>query len=537
MNIKSINTGSRSLRLALTALMAVVVVSFLPVAAEAADLPLAYKVYQEGIRLYAYQDYEGASHYLAQMVHMVPEHDQARYYLAYSYAMSNQLSQAIHQAEILIERNPGHSTYATLLAQLHQLSVKNQAALTMPTVEESQHTGAYDVYTPSPSPPRESRPRRTSEAKQETPLHKAIALIDEEQYDGAESALQTILRAEPNNASVMHYMGVLFMNQGNFAKASEHFEKSLALRANSYETNFFAGMSYLNQQLLKKAEEKLTKAISIKSDPFAHMGLADIYYRTERLTQAEEMYQKVASKHPDYSDAMVGLAQVKLAQGRSEDSMEIINQVLAKNPQNARARHARAAIFMENRLYTDALDEAQAAFQASGGNPEFRSHYALALLRNFRIQEGMDEAQAVLDTWPDFIEARLILAEGLIMSENREMAAHHLEIIEDGRELPQAEYLRALLAAGGGDNIKARQHYDNYVKAVPDRPAAHMRRAAFLETIADYTAAKEAYETVVKKFPEATVVTKARDGLTRVADKETDSSASSMPPRPPIPGL
>lgn len=534
---KSIYTGGRNLRLGLTILLSMTTLFFMPVTTDAAELPLAYQVCEEGIKLYANKDYEGASHYLAQVVHMLPEHDQARYYLVYSYAMSNHLAQAIHQAKILAERNPNHPTYTALLEQLQQLSAKTQAALSIPTVDESQHTSRYDVYTPSLTPSRESSPRSTSAQKQELPLDKAIALIDDEQYEAAESALQTILLTEPSNASATHYMGILFMNQGNFAKAAEHFEKSLSIRANSYETNFFAGMSYFKQQLLKKAEQKLTKAISIKNDPFAQMGLADIYYRTERLTLAEEMYQKVASKYPDFIDAMVGLGQVKLAQGQSENSMEIINQVLAKKPQNARARHARAAIFMENRLYTDALDEAQAAFRASGGNPEFRSYYALALLRNFRIEEGMSEAQAVLDVWPDFIEARLILAEGLIMSENREMAAHHLEIIEKGRELPRAEYLRALLAASGGDNIKARKHYDNYIKAVPDRPAAHMRRAAFLETIADYTAAKEAYETVVKKFPEASIITEAKAALTRVAGRDTDASTSLKSPRRPIPGL
>ena len=214
----------------------------------------------------------------------------------------------------------------------------------------------------------------------------------------------------------------------------------------------------------------------------------------------------------------------------------MINQVLSRNPRYARARHVRSEIFMENRLYTDALEEAQAAFEASGGNPEFRSHYALALLRNFRIEEGMNEAQAVLDVWPDFIEARLILAEGLIMSENRELAAHHLEIIEEGRELPQAEYLRAMLAAGAGDNNKARQHYDNYVKAVPDRPVAHMRRAVFLETVGDYSAAREAYQTVVQKFPDATIVTEAQTALNRVSASQS-APASSLPSRPPIPGL
>ena len=45
-------------------------------------------------------------------------------------------------------------------------------------------------------------------------------MIDEERYAEASDELQKILAADPKNAEAIYYMGVLFFNQGDFAKAA-----------------------------------------------------------------------------------------------------------------------------------------------------------------------------------------------------------------------------------------------------------------------------------------------------------------------------
>ena len=49
----------------------------------------------QGLKLYAARDYRGAADYLGQVVDMAKDHDQARYYLAYSLALSGNQEKAL----------------------------------------------------------------------------------------------------------------------------------------------------------------------------------------------------------------------------------------------------------------------------------------------------------------------------------------------------------------------------------------------------------------------------------------------------------
>lgn len=506
----------------------------------AQDLLIANSIYNRGLEHYADGDYPGAVDYLAQIVEMMPDHDQARYYLAYCYSLSGKHDQAIEQARVLAERYPGHQVYLQLIAEFSQKKLET-VQLSRPsqpsqpahetTLSEASH--GYTVYTPALSKPREMR-RETAVSKVKTPIEQIAEQIEEERYVEASEALVRLLAAEPENAVAQYYMGVLHFNQGEFAAAAGHFEASLKNRPENFDSSFFAGSCYLNRQVLDKAEKHFEQALKIKDDAFASINLADIYVRTGRPTESEKMYEKIIKGNPEYTEARIGLALVKLAQGLVEESAELVNKVLSESPANTRARFARSQILMENRLYSEALAEAKAACDGAPGNPEYRVNYALALLRNFQVESGMLEAQDVLDVCPEFVEARMVLAEGLIMTGDTAAAAGHIDAAAARWHIPQIDYLRATLAATNKDNEQARSHWKKYLEASVGLPSAHVKYAQFLESIADNQAALKAYQNISEKFPDTTLAAGVQADIERLS---LPTPLAEVAPRPPIPGL
>lgn len=509
-------------------------VSLLVCDLHAQDLLIANSIYNRGLEHYADGDYVGAVDYLAQIVEMMPEHDQARYYLAYCYSLAGKHDKAIEQAKVLADRYPGHQLYLQLLAEFSQKKlVTGQPLAPAHETTLSETSQGYKVYSPTLSKPREMR-RETAVAKVKTPIEQIAEQIEEERYVEASEALSKLRAAEPANAGVQYYTGVLHFNQGEFAAAAEHFEASLKIRPENFDASFFAGSCYLNRQMLDKAEEHFKQALKIKDDAFANINLADIYVRTGRPTESEKMYEKIIKINPEYTEARIGLALVKLAQGLVEESAEIVNKVLSESPANTRARYARSQILMENRIYSEALVEAKTACDGAPGNPEYRVNYALALLRNFQVESGMLEAQAVLDVWPESVEAQMVLAEGLIMTGNTAAAASHIDTAATHRHIPQIDYLRATLAATSKDNEQARSHWQKYIEAAISLPSAHIKYAQFLESIADNEAALKAYQNIAMKFPDTTLAAEVQTDIERLSQPVP---VAEVVPRPPIPGL
>ncbi|NLF95756.1 MAG: tetratricopeptide repeat protein [Candidatus Riflebacteria bacterium] len=500
----------------------------------AQNLSLANNIYNQGIEHYADGDYRSAIDYLGQIVQMMPEHDQARYYLAYSHSLVGEHEKALEHARVLAARYPGHRLYLDLIAEFSQRMLGEQQQSVLLNEYSSQPAEPeYKVYTPPVSRPREMR-RSKSAPRPLTLIERIAEMIEEERYEQASEELTKLIAAEPENAAAKYYLGMLHFNQGEFAAATDHFEASLKLKPDNFDACFFAGSSYLNRQMLAQAEKHFEQALKIKDDAFARINLADIYIRTSRPGESEQMYQSVIRANPDYTEAKVGLALVKLAQGLIEESAEIVNKVLSDNPSNTRARYVRSQILMENRLYSEALAEARAAYDGSPGNPEYRLNYALAMLRNFQVEPAMQEAQQILDVWPDFVEARLVLAEGMIMAGNTSAAVGHIEAAAAVAPSPQIDYLRATLAAAAGDHEQAKTHWKKYLDGAAGLPSAHLKYAMYLESVSDNAGALKAYEKIVEKFPESSLAEGIQADITRLSQAEIPPAVT---PGPPIPGL
>lgn len=474
----------------------------------------------QGLKLYAAKDYSGAADYLGQVVDMAKEHDQARYYLVYSLLMSGNREKALEHARVLAARQPSQKQYSDLIAQIEKELAGEKATkgkkLTRPLIAKEVMLGGYQTKDVVREPRVSTQTYDIKPQRPKTEMELAIEKIDEEDYDSARKMLEEILKKDPKEARAHHYLGVISFNSGNYLEAIKEFDLAVKNDPKNFQSFFLLGDCYRALDDLKKAEEHFKKALEIKEDIFAMLNIAEVMTRQGRLKEAEEMLEKVSSKDPEISDAKIGLAQIRLQKGFVSEAAEMINEVIVKSAGNPEAHFARAQILLENLIFDDAAEEAKKAMQIVPGSLKYRSIYALALVRGYNVTKGLEEAAAIITEYPDNIDARLVLAEGLIMSGATGDAEEHLLAVEKRSPHPMVSKLRYMAANRAGETEKARNWLREYLERSAGQPKASLEYAQFLEKNSQNADALQAYYEIADVYKETAYAEQAKEGIERL---------------------
>lgn len=479
----------------------------------------------QGLKLYAAKDYSGAADYLGQVVDMAPENEQARFYLAYSLAMSGNRELALQHANKLAGQKPSEKQYTDLVAQL-QAEIKKttqakQEQQAVRSVPKEVILGGYKSLDTMHEPVLSTQTRDIAPPKERTRLDIAIEKIDEELYASATEILTEILAKEPANSKALHHLGVIKFNKGQFADAIKDFDKALGADSKNFQSRFLLGDCYRALDDYSKAEEQFRKAIEIKEDVFAMLNLADAVAKQGRLKEADEIYQKILKKDNEVSDARIGLAQIRLYQGHIDEALEMVNKVIGAGGGNPEANYIKAQILLENKLFDEAAEEAAKAMESSPGNLKYRALRALSLVRSFNVTRGLEEAAEIMREFPDNNDARLVLAEGLIMSGATGDAEEHLNAVEKRMKHPQVAFLRASGALRSGENDKAKVHFQEYLELSAGQPRASYEYAQFLENSGQEADALVAYYEIKEQFKDTAYAEHSQEGIARLEAKKS----------------
>lgn len=467
---------------------------------------LSVTLFNQGIQLYSRQDYTGAADYLGQVCDMSPDNHQARYYLVYSLLALKQHANALAQAKILCERNPGNQQFVALRDQIAQAAPARAASKpgVMSAIPQEVILGGYN----SLDIPREPRSTETASAsarpapRSQSDLETAISAIDTEQFASAAQLLDVILKKDPKNQRALHYRGVAELNQQRYSDARKWFEKALAIKSDNFETLFLLGDVLLREGKGKDAEAAFAKALKIRSnDVFALLKLAEAKRKQGALKDAVEVYRQVRELDPNVVEARLALAETLIEQGKLDEAASTVNEVIAADQANIQAHFLKGRILYRNNLLDDAATEMKLALSAQPDNIFIKVWLAKVLLSGFKVTEALDVASQILKDDPDNYDARLLTAEALIGSGEVADAREHLDQAEKKRKSPDLTRLRAMLARKAGNNDEAKTYYSQYIHEDAGNGYASLEYAQFLEEIGELADAVSVLETVKASFP------------------------------------
>jgi len=503
---------------------------------------LSTTLFNQGMQLYARQDYRGAADYLGQVCDMSPDFHQARYYLVYCLLATKQQAEALEQAKVLCEKNPGNQQFLTLRDQIAKTApVRDPAKPIVPTaIPQEVILGGYNSVETTREPRvQQATPSVRPPARPQTDLESAISAIDTEQFASAAQMLDVILKKDPKNSRALHYRGVAELNRHRYAEAQSWFEKALAVKADNFETLFLLGDVQLRAGKGKEAETTFSKALKLRpNDVFAMLKLAETKRKQGALKEAVELYGQVKQLDPNVVEARLALAETLIDQGKLDEAAATVNEVLSSDQTNLQAHFLKGRILYRNNLLDDAATEMKLALTAQPDNIYIKVWLAKVLLSGFKMTEALDVASQILKDDPDNFDARLLTAEALIGSGEITDAGEHLDQAAKKRSSPELARLRAMLARKAGNNEEAKKYYSQYIHEDAGNGYASMEYAQFLEEIGEIADAVSVLESVKAAFPDTSLMqaADARIEALRPRLPEGGSAASGGEPAAQEPG-
>lgn len=478
---------------------------------------------EQGLKKYSNKDYAAAADYLGQVVDMDPNQSQARYYLTYSLAMSGDNEKALKHAEVLVQKFPGDSQYQVLANQIRaeisrQATKKKQNAAASGKIEKEVMFGGYkslDKNAEMRKPREDYTPRDIKPPRPLTDLEKAVRKIDEEKFDEAEKMLNDIIKKEPKNAEAYHNLGVIEFSRFHYKNAVAKFKKAIEINPNEFQSQFLLADCYRNMDDLVNAEKALRKAIEMKHDEFAMMNLAEICTKQGKMDEAEKIYSDLVKKSPNSGEAKLGLASIRLNQGMITEALEMVNSVISSGDY-PEAHNIKAQLLLENKMYSEALEEVSKALASSPNNQKYLATRAICRIKSLDFTQGMDDANSILAANPDSVQARLVIAEGLIESGAEDDAENQLSEIDKTGEFAEAFRLRAIIATRKGNNALAKQHYNKYMELAGGRPSPAFEYAEFLERNDSKSEAVDIYHAITKQYAGSYYANLAEEALSRL---------------------
>jgi tetratricopeptide (TPR) repeat protein len=126
-----------------------------------------------------------------------------------------------------------------------------------------------------------------------------LATVYEKQkdFDRAESLFKEILKANPNNAVVLNYIGYMLADRGiRLDEAVQYVKEALTIDPNNGAYLDSLGWAFFKLNDLENAEKYLLEADNlIRNDPVIDDHLGDLYYKTGDFQKAEDFWMRSVS--------------------------------------------------------------------------------------------------------------------------------------------------------------------------------------------------------------------------------------------------
>lgn len=183
-------------------------------------------------------------------------------------------------------------------------------------------------------------------------LHKAGLL------DDAETGYLTLLRARPNDADVLHSLGIVYTQKKKFEEAINYIKKAIQQQPRDPALSLNLANVLKLQGLLSEATQLLENTTKEHPGyPPAFNNLGSIYHAQGRLDAAIQAYQQAIEKYPGYIDAHYNLALAFSKNNQLQEARHTYQKLLSLSPDHLAARFQLACLLMQENNITDALKE------------------------------------------------------------------------------------------------------------------------------------------------------------------------------------
>jgi predicted O-linked N-acetylglucosamine transferase (SPINDLY family) len=237
---------------------------------------------------------------------------------------------------------------------------------------------------------------------------------------GAVTAYREALRLEPH-AAACNNLGVVLMQQRQYAAAIECYCDALARRPDFAEAHNNLGIAQLDQGHHEEAVASFRRALRLKPEyAAAHNNLGMALAAQSQLAEAEVHYRTALRLQPDFIQALTNLGRLYRKQGRRDDVTAAYREIVRLKPQDPNHHHDLGFALLEQREFA----EAEACLlEAIRQKPAFAAAYnnlGVSFFERGRWEDAALRYRQALHVEPEFFEAlfnlgRCYEAQGMLV--------------------------------------------------------------------------------------------------------------------------
>jgi protein O-GlcNAc transferase len=335
-------------------------------------------------------------------------------------------------------------------------------------------------------------------------LKQALAHHEAGRLRDAETLYRKLLRREPNNADVLHLLGVLTHQTGDNRQAIGLIERAIARKPRVAVFHSNLANALWQERSLAAAEASCRRALALDPElPEAHLNLGNALWGQGRAEEAVVAYRAALARRPDSVDAHSNLGGALRDLGRLDEAAAALERALALDPDCAEAHMTLGVIRRVQGRPAEAIRHGQSALRANPDDADALCNLGVALRDAGDLAGAVTVLERAIALRPDFPEAHNNLGTALQARGEADAALVHYE-----RALAlRPDYPEALNNLGNahhrrGRSAEALAAFDRALALRPDDAEALSNRGNVLVTLCRCEEAIESCQRAVALRPD-----------------------------------
>lgn len=237
-------------------------------------------------------------------------------------------------------------------------------------------------------------------------LQSALKLYQGGQLQQAAEICDQILTLEPNNIHVLHLLGVISNQRGNYQAGIKFIRQAIELKKDYGDAYFSLGNICASRNNLDDAVENYSTALSFKPGaPEILFNLANTYKEKEEPDKAVTFYQRAISLKPDYVKAHINLGVAYLEQGDVDNAVKTFQKALFYDRGSFEALNNLGNILRKRGLYGEAGHYFRQALSRDPHNAVIHYNIGVILEDQGKLDQAEESYRKAFTLRPDYIEA------------------------------------------------------------------------------------------------------------------------------------
>jgi Flp pilus assembly protein TadD len=352
-----------------------------------------------------------------------------------------------------------------------------------------------------------------------------LALAEQHRQAGrlavAEDLCRQVLRSQPQNAEVLHLLGIVLHQGGNAAAGIESIKQAIAISGNVPLFHCNLGEICRLSGRLEEAVAAGRRALELQPNyPQALNNLGIAHYDREDYEAAAECYRQAVRQDPGFAEAHSNLGNALRAQHKLEDAVAAYNRALQLKPAYADAYNNLGTALRDAKRYAEAETAYRKALALKPQDAPTLNNLALAVMDLQRNEEAAAilARSRTLDpaNQRTYVYLGTALREIDRVEEARAAAQTALSLDENDTDALNL-FSRILLDQNRLEEAIA--FFRNVIARKPDNADAYNNLGNALKELGKAEEAQEAFVKALELMPKATSV------LLNLADTKTFKTA------------